>query len=122
MGIETVGGAFSRLSTYDSEGWSKSADLKLKTPLSIDDAPGVKESVAGGETKSFSELLAASLGNVNKLQQDANVQIQKLTTGENKNLSETMLAVEKAEIAFKAMNQVRMKVIDAYKEIIRMQL
>ena len=33
-----------------------------------------------------------------------------------------MLAVEKADIAFKTMNQVRTKVIDAYKEIMRMQV
>ncbi len=45
-----------------------------------------------------------------------------LASGQTKNISETMLAVENAEIAFKTMNQVRMKVIEAYKEIMRMQM
>jgi flagellar hook-basal body complex protein FliE len=56
------------------------------------------------------------------MQVEANKAIQKLASGQTKNISETMLAVENAEIAFKTMNQVRMKVIEAYKEIMRMQM
>ena len=37
-------------------------------------------------------------------------------------MHETLLAVEKADIAFKAMNQIRLKVLDAYKEVMRMQV
>jgi flagellar hook-basal body complex protein FliE len=48
--------------------------------------------------------------------------VQKLASGESKNLHETLLAVERAEIAFKTMNQIRGKVIDAYKEIMKMQV
>ena len=59
---------------------------------------------------------------MNGLQKEANVAIEKLATGESKDIASTMLAVEKAEIAFKAMNQIRMKVIDAYQEIMRMQI
>ena len=39
-----------------------------------------------------------------------------------KNIHETLLMVEKADIAFKAMNQMRLKVLDAYKEVMRMQV
>ena len=56
------------------------------------------------------------------MQKDADIAVQKLVTGENKNIHETLLAVEQAEIAFKTMNQIRTKVIDAYKEIMRMQV
>ncbi|MBF0208260.1 MAG: flagellar hook-basal body complex protein FliE, partial [Oligoflexia bacterium] len=51
-----------------------------------------------------------------------NMAIEKLATGDSDNLHETMLMVEQAEIAFKTMNQIRQKVIDAYKEIIRIQI
>ena len=67
-------------------------------------------------------MLTTSIGEVNNLQVEANQAVQKLVTGESKNLHETMLAVEQAEIAFKTMNQIRMKVIDAYKEVMRMQI
>ena len=48
--------------------------------------------------------------------------MEKLASGKSQNLHETLLTVEKAEIAFKTMNQVRSKVIDAYKEIMKMQI
>ena len=48
--------------------------------------------------------------------------VEVLVSGKSKNIHETMLAVEKAEIAFKTMNQIRTKVIDAYKEVMRMQV
>ncbi|MBF0312322.1 MAG: flagellar hook-basal body complex protein FliE [Oligoflexia bacterium] len=70
----------------------------------------------------FGRMLAESLSRVNELQQDANVAIEKLAVGESENLHETMLIVEQAEIAFKMMNQIRQKVLDAYKEVMRMQI
>jgi flagellar hook-basal body complex protein FliE len=59
---------------------------------------------------------------VNSMQVEANKAIQNLAAGKTKNIHETMLAVENAEIAFKTMNQIRMKVIEAYKEVMRMQM
>jgi flagellar hook-basal body complex protein FliE len=73
-------------------------------------------------TKSFGEFLQDSIGKVNSIQNDANVAMEKLASGESQNLHETLLAVEKADIAFRTMNQVRTKVIDAYKEIMKMQI
>ena len=72
--------------------------------------------------KSFGDFLQDSIGKVNQLQNEADVAVQKLASGESKDLHGTLLTVEKAEIAFKMMNQVRTKVIDAYKEIMRMQV
>jgi flagellar hook-basal body complex protein FliE len=50
------------------------------------------------------------------------VAMEKLASGESKNLHETLLTVEKADIAFRTMNQIRSKVIEAYKEVMRMQI
>ena len=72
--------------------------------------------------QSFEKLLTQSLNKVNELQQEANKAIERLSSGESKNIHETMLAVEKAEIAFKTMNQIRSRVIGAYKEIMRIQV
>ena len=81
--------------------------------------PDVNE---GSSTQSFGDFLASSIAKVNGLQQDADTAMQRLASGESKNLHETLLAVERADIAFKQMNQIRMKVIDAYKEIMKMQV
>ena len=72
--------------------------------------------------KSFGDFLADSISKVNNLQQDKDIAIQRLASGESKNIHETLLAVEKADLAFKQMNQIRQKVIDAYREIMKMQV
>jgi flagellar hook-basal body complex protein FliE len=107
------------LKNNDAAGWSKKVGNELQDQFSALETPGVER--ADG-AKTFGDMLQESIGKVNAMQVDADTAMQKLASGESKNLHETLLAVEKAEIAFKAMNQVRSKVLDAYKEIMRMQL
>lgn len=114
MAIEGVGKMQNILTNHAAEAWTNKFDAGFKMSESME-MPGV-------ENKNFLEMLTQSVTQVNGLQQDANVAIEKLVTGETKNIHETMIAVEKAELAFKSMNQIRMKVIDAYKEIMRMQI
>ena len=120
MAIETIGGQTSLLTGHNAAKWTSKINTDFSGPLGLD-----AERALGGDLKakqSFSEILAKSIDNVNNLQKDADVAIQKLVSGQSSNIHETMLAVEKAEIAFKTINQVRMKVIDAYKEVMRMQI
>lgn len=108
MAVETVTGLNEILRSHDASSWVRTGALRAPAP-------------AGG-AGSFRELLAESIAEVNGLQKSADEAIQKLVTGRSRNLHETMLAVERAEIAFKAMNQVRLKVIEAYREVMRMQV
>ena len=121
MSIENVTGMNKMLSNYNTGDWMKSASIDQATSP---DFNGLNPNNDIGEKSpvSFSEMLSKSLVEVNSMQQEANKAIQKLASGQSKNIHETMLAVENAEIAFKTMNQIRMKVIDAYKEIMRMQM
>ncbi len=104
---------------HDMKKWTSSADLE--GAIDLKDFEGSKLSPTE-KSQSFSELLSNQIMDVNNLQQEADVAVQKLVSGKSKNLHETMLAVEKAEIAFKTMNQVRNKVIEAYREVMRMQV
>tara|TARA_Y100000296_G_C5177696_1_gene261128 strand:+ start:1518 stop:1877 length:360 start_codon:yes stop_codon:yes gene_type:complete len=104
---------------HDMKKWASSADLE--GAIDFKDFEGTKLSPTE-KNKSFSELLATQIMDVNSLQKEADVAVQKLVSGKSKNLHETMLAVEKAEIAFKTMNQIRTKVIEAYREVMRMQV
>jgi len=70
--------------------------------------------------RSFGDILKASIDEVNRLQGKANHAIEELTTGQTKNIHETMIALEKAEISFKLMIEVRNKILDAYQEVMRM--
>ena len=71
-----------------------------------------------GAGKFFSELVSK----VNDLQNQADQSIQGLASGENKNLHEVMISMEKASVSFLFMSQVRNKAIDAYQEVMRMQV
>lgn len=120
MAIKDIGSFQQTLGNADARGWSRSVDNTSGPNFDIK-APGLE----GGEVdggKTFGEFLSDSIGKVNNLQQEANVAMEKLASGESQNLHETLLAVEKAEIAFKTMNQIRTKVIDAYREIMKMQI
>jgi len=70
----------------------------------------------------FSELLSRSLAEVNGQNQEADLLVKGLAAGEHANIHETMIAMEKAGISFRMMTRVQQKVIDAYREIMRMQI
>jgi flagellar hook-basal body complex protein FliE len=74
------------------------------------------------DIKSFKDTLSDAVNKVNEVSTEADVQMQKLATGETKNIPEVMIATEKAAVAFKLLTQVRNKIIDAYQEIMKMQV
>lgn len=119
MAINTAMSSQQMFKNYSTQDWAKSAELGNSSQnFNIQNQPNTDSK----DVKSFGDFLSESIGKVNSLQQDADVAIQKLASGESKNISETMLTVQRAEIAFKTMNQIRGKVIDAYKEIMKMQV
>ena len=65
---------------------------------------------------------AGFIGSVNELQKSSDKAIQNLATGRTDNIAEVMIASEKADIALRLMVQVRNKIIDAYQEIMKMQV
>ena len=70
----------------------------------------------------FADFLWRSIEKVDSLQQKADGAIQELATGRQKDLHQTMIAIEKAEISFKLLMKVRNKIISAYEEIMRMSI
>jgi flagellar hook-basal body complex protein FliE len=80
---------------------------------------GVSGADGGG---SFSDVLRKSFDQVNTDQHQADSAIKELVAGRTKNIHETMLTIERADTSLKLMMQVRNKVLDAYREIMRMQV
>lgn len=112
------------LDTGNARSWTREVNNDFGSKFAIE-TPGVvgtSDIQEPGANKTFGEFLQASISQVNNLQVEANTAMEKLASGESQNLHETLLAVEKADIAFRTMNQVRTKVIDAYREIMRMQI
>lgn len=71
---------------------------------------------------SFSKIFAEAIGEVERLQTEADSTIKQLVAGEIKDVTDAMIAVEKADVAFQTMMVVRNKVVAAYEEIMRMQV
>ena len=66
---------------------------------------------------SFKNLLLESLDQVNSMQQDADKAVQQLVTGGDVNPAEVLTAVQKADLSFRMMMQIRNKLLSAYDEI-----
>ncbi len=66
---------------------------------------------------SFGSLMTDSVLQVNSMQQDATGQINELLTGGDVNQAEVYTAVQKADMAFRMLVQVRNKLMSAYEEI-----
>ncbi len=81
-----------------------------------------KESAPSGKG-SFGEVLKEAISEVNELTSAADAAIQKqLASGETTDLHSTMIALEKAEVSFQLMMQIRGKILQAYEEIMRMPI
>ena len=77
----------------------------------------------GGEKGAgFGEILKDAISTVNEVQKQSDQEIQKLMTGESQDLHTTVIAMQKADLSFQMMMQVRNKIVQAYQEIMRMQI
>lgn len=77
---------------------------------------------ASGGSGEFQKVLEGTINTLQSLQNDADTSVQKFLTGENEELHTTVLATQRAEMAFELGLQVRNKVVSAYQEIMKMQL
>lgn len=78
--------------------------------------------VNASDPDSFGQVLKQSLSQVNRLQKEADQAIDALAAGQDTDIHNTMIAMEKADIAFRLLMQIRNKVISAYETIMRMQV
>lgn len=74
------------------------------------------------QDQGFGDLLKKAVESVNTMQHEAGRLEDAVARGENVNIHQAVIAGEKAGLSFKLLMQVRNKVIDAYQEIMRMQV
>lgn len=79
-------------------------------------------SEAAGTGTSFGDYLARLANDANQAQLVADKRTEEVAVGKTKDLHGALLAVEKADVQFRLLTQVRNKVIEAYREIMRMQV
>jgi flagellar hook-basal body complex protein FliE len=81
-----------------------------------------KKQETEGTSSPFSEYVERSLSEVNAKMVDADQAISDLATGKNQDIHSTMISMQKAEISFELMLQIRNKLMTAFDEIRRMSI
>lgn len=76
----------------------------------------------GAAQADFANTLKSAIESVNKSQVTSNQKTEAFARGEVDNLHDVMIAAQKASITLETSVQVQRKVIDAYNEIMRMQV
>ncbi|HPG37983.1 MAG TPA: flagellar hook-basal body complex protein FliE [bacterium] len=71
---------------------------------------------------SFGDRVKELLGDVNNMQLDAGKVADQFAKGEVEDIHDVMIAAEKASVGLELVLQVRNRLIDAYREISRMQM
>ena len=80
------------------------------------------EKLNDSNAKTFGEMLSSALGEVNTLQKVSAQKNIDMVAGKIEDISEVMIAAEKAAISLQLTNQVRNKVVEAYQEMMRMSI
>jgi flagellar hook-basal body complex protein FliE len=84
--------------------------------------PGGPTITGGTGEASFKNLLLDSIKQVNTMQQDADHAVENLFTGGDVDPAQVLTAVQKADIAFRMMMQIRNKLTSAFQEIKGIQI
>jgi flagellar hook-basal body complex protein FliE len=74
------------------------------------------------DSSEFSQVLKETLEEVDLAHKTSNQGIQEILAGDVKDVHSAMIALQKADLSFQMMVQVRNKLVDAYHEIMRMQV
>ena len=82
---------------------------------------GLAQTDSGSEEGGFVQALDGAMQQVDRLQTAADHQVADMLQGQGVDVHSALIAVQKADIAFQLMMQVRNKIVAAYEEISRMQ-
>ncbi len=96
----------------------------MANPISgIGNIPSSAQPTKGAATREwgFMETLRGAMDQVNQLQDTADTKVGAMLQGNGMDVHSAMIAVQKADLSFQLMMQVRNKIVQAYQEISRMQ-
>lgn len=97
------------------------SDLRAATALAQSKPAGQASAAEGGAD--FSQALKSAIDQVNQAQQQARTLAEDFSAGKpDVNLQDVMVNLQKASLSFQQMVQVRNKLVNAYQEIMNMQV
>lgn len=110
MGMDSVSGVDSLLA-------------QMRAAVAVAHGPSGTQAASASGGVDFANVLKSSLDGVNRTQREAEAMQQAFVLGDDKvSLSDTMIAMQKANISFQTAVQVRNKMVAAYNDIMNMQV
>jgi flagellar hook-basal body complex protein FliE len=85
------------------------------------DRKGFIERTLKEANSSFGKTLNQAAKDVNSLQSETGKAVHRLATGEKVDLRDVMAAVDKAKASFSQLTEVRNKMLEAYREILKLR-
>jgi flagellar hook-basal body complex protein FliE len=113
MAINSIESVSGRMQGIGLDRIQEQRELSIDGPASAGQPEGAK---------SFGDFMKDLVQDANASALQADVKMQDVAAGRTKDLHGAVLAMEKADVQFRLLTQVRNKVIDAYREIMRMQV
>lgn len=95
------------------------SDLKINGLAANTEISGIKPSgkaPAGG----FEDMMQEAISKISQVQNDADTAVKELASGGD--MTQAIIAMEKADMSFSMMVEVRNKLVSAYEEIMRMSV
>lgn len=100
----------------------------IQASLPMENAPSLALSSATGNANGatnavgFSELVSKGLEQVNQQLLISQTDLQNLAVGNVQNLHQIMIRLEESKLSFQLMMQVRSRLLEAYQDVMKMQL
>ena len=101
------------------------AQMQARQPVSpVSETPqAASTGAAAPVSPSFGTMFSQAINKVAETQQSATTMAKSFEQGDpGVSLTQVMVATQKASVSFQAMTQVRNKLIDAYQEVMNMQV
>jgi len=83
--------------------------------------PAALSPSAAPDDAGFRDVLHSAVDDIQQLESQAETKVSGVLTGNGSDVHSALIAVEKADLSFQLMMQVRNKIVSAYEEISRMQ-
>ena len=88
----------------------------------IEITPESREIGSEKSDQSFADMLTDAVNSVDQTMKDSNEKVQNFVAGETENVHDVMISMQRAQLSFQMMVEMRNKAIETYQEISRMQI
>ncbi len=99
-------------------------DIRIGSGISnssnILDSKGNQPKKLNNQSNSFEDLLNDAMGKIDEIQKDAEQAVRELARGGD--VTQAIISLEKADMSFQMMVEIRNRLLNAYEEIMRMQV